>query len=256
MLRAAFTSALARYPQVTHRSPAWLLRFSGAQYPQDEQVCDVYAAGTFSTRPPALWLRRVTSRPQALARMPRLKPAFCRTHVPGSSGVVPRAERVTRYDFTPTGTARDQRNRTHPTFGTHTRPILRLSRRMCPGLTATCRNPSSRSAFRQDGLRCVPPKKFRIAWAKSRNACCRPVTLPARSHANSALASVNCRACSAKPGAAPRPGRQCVCCSHARFQTNRACAQCSNWNPNDAAPPRSGADRRNGARAGPGPGRP
>ena len=33
--------------------------------------------------------------------------------------------------------------------------------------------------------------------------------------------------CSANDGAALRPGCQCACCSTARFQTYRACAQCS-----------------------------
>jgi hypothetical protein len=54
------------------------------------------------------------------------------------------------------GTARDQRNRTHPAFGTQTSPILRDRRRMWPGLTATIRNASCCRALRQVGLPCVP----------------------------------------------------------------------------------------------------
>jgi hypothetical protein len=36
----------------------------------------------------------------------------------------PAASKVTRYDFTPLGTARDHRNRTQPAFGTHTTPTF------------------------------------------------------------------------------------------------------------------------------------
>src|SRR5436190_19989878 len=39
----------------------------------------------------------------------------------------PARSMVTRYDFTPGGTARDQRNRTHPIFGTRTSPTARSS---------------------------------------------------------------------------------------------------------------------------------
>ena len=46
---------------------------------------------------------------------------------------------------------RDQRNRTHPAFGTRTSPTWRDRRCTSPGLTATTRNPSSRPALRHDG---------------------------------------------------------------------------------------------------------
>jgi hypothetical protein len=68
----------------------------------------------------------------------------------------PARSSFTRNDFTSCGTCRDQRNRTHPALGTRTSPMFRLSRRTCPGLTWTMRNPSSRPAFRHDGRRCVP----------------------------------------------------------------------------------------------------
>src|ERR1019366_1325006 len=56
-----------------------------------------------------------------------------------------------RQCLTPGGTARDQRNRTHPAFGTRTSPVWRDRRRTSPGLTATTRNPSLRPALRHDG---------------------------------------------------------------------------------------------------------
>lgn len=69
----------------------------------------------------------------------------------------PARSRVIRNDFTPGGSARDQRNRTHPTFGTFTSPTRRDRRRTSPGLTATIRKPSCRSRLRQDGRRGSEP---------------------------------------------------------------------------------------------------
>ncbi len=58
MSRAAFTSALhGPAPQATHWKTAWLLRLSGATYPQWEHRCDVYAGGTNSSRPRGLVLQ-------------------------------------------------------------------------------------------------------------------------------------------------------------------------------------------------------
>ena len=79
MFLAAFTSAFALCPQATHTKVAWLLRLSDAMCLQALQVCDVYAAFTFSTRPEAFCSNRVTSRPHPDLRMPRLSPAFCLT---------------------------------------------------------------------------------------------------------------------------------------------------------------------------------
>src|SRR5450759_3838216 len=93
MLRAAFRSACAVWPQDRQTKRAWLSRDSAAVYPQAWHRCDVYAALTFSTRPGAFCSSRVTSTPQPLARMARFSPAFCRTFVPGAS-TVPLAERV------------------------------------------------------------------------------------------------------------------------------------------------------------------
>ena len=94
MLRAALTSALhGPAPQATHWKTAWLLRFSGATCPQWEHRCDVYAAGTVSSRPRALCLSRATSSPHPWRLIARLRPRFCATWVPGQSRV-PRAERV------------------------------------------------------------------------------------------------------------------------------------------------------------------
>src|ERR1035437_1701163 len=93
MFLAAFTSAFALCPQATHTKVAWLLRLSDAMCLQALQVCDVYAAFTFSTRPEAFCSNRPTSRPHPDLRMPRLSPAFCATFLPGFS-MVPRAERV------------------------------------------------------------------------------------------------------------------------------------------------------------------
>ena len=53
MFLAAFTSALQAKLQATHRKTAWLSRFSRATCPHALQHCEVYAAGTFSTRPGA-----------------------------------------------------------------------------------------------------------------------------------------------------------------------------------------------------------
>ena len=77
MLRAAFTSALHRPAlQASHSKTAWLLRFSGATCPQSEHRCDVYAAGTCSTRPRALCSNRATSSPQPLAADLAVEAAF------------------------------------------------------------------------------------------------------------------------------------------------------------------------------------
>src|SRR5215208_1164459 len=94
MLRAALTSALHRPAlQAWHWKTAWLLRFPGATYAHTEQRCDVYAAGTCSTRPNALCCKRVTSWPQPLRLISRLSPRFWATLTRGCS-TVPRAERV------------------------------------------------------------------------------------------------------------------------------------------------------------------
>src|SRR5690606_3264651 len=52
MFFAAFTSALAWWPQARHRNSAWLSRLFGAQCPQAWQVCDVNAGGTRRIREP------------------------------------------------------------------------------------------------------------------------------------------------------------------------------------------------------------
>ncbi len=99
MLRAALTSALhGPVPQATHWKTAWLLRFSGATCPQSEHRCDVYAAGTNSSRPRALCFNRATSSPQPWRLISRLRPRFCATLVPGRSRL-PRAERVIARTF-------------------------------------------------------------------------------------------------------------------------------------------------------------
>ncbi len=108
----------------------------------------------------------------------------------------PDRSRVTRYDFTVSGMLRVQRKRTQATLGIHTRPWRRLSRSMWRGLTATWRNPSWVPALRHVGRRWVPLKKLRIAWVKSRNACCWTVCDPAASQSYSARAVVNWAHCS------------------------------------------------------------
>ena len=70
MLIAAFTSALQANPQATHWWRAWLSRLSSATCPHALQRCDVYADGTFSTRPGAFSSSRVASLPQAERLMP------------------------------------------------------------------------------------------------------------------------------------------------------------------------------------------
>jgi len=54
MFLAAFTSALIVRPQARHRNLDWLSLDSGWRCPQPEQVCNVYAAGIFSTLLPGL----------------------------------------------------------------------------------------------------------------------------------------------------------------------------------------------------------
>ena len=107
---------------------------------------------------------------------------------------------VTRKDFTPGGTGRDQRNRTQPAFGTQTSPVLRLTRRTshCRPRLPTMRKPSSRPALRQVGRRAGfrGSANAARARAKSRSACCCTVWLPAASHGCSARAAVSCRHCS------------------------------------------------------------
>src|SRR5664280_2110507 len=68
MLRAAFRSACAVWPQDRQTKRAWLSRDSAAVYPQAWHRCDVYAALTCSTRPGAFCSSRVTSTPQPLSR--------------------------------------------------------------------------------------------------------------------------------------------------------------------------------------------
>src|ERR1035437_849802 len=93
MFLATFTSAFAWCPQETHAKVAWLLQLWAAVCVQGLQVCDVHAAFTFSTRPEAFCSNRAASRPQPDLRMPRLRPAFWATFLPGFS-TVSRAEQV------------------------------------------------------------------------------------------------------------------------------------------------------------------
>jgi hypothetical protein len=138
----------------------------------------------------------------------------------------PARSRVIRQDFAATGTGRDQRNRTQPVFGTRTAPTWRDRRRTSLGCSCTIRNPSSRPALRHVGRRCVPAKKFVIAWAWSRIACCCTITLPSASHWLFSRAAVSCRHRSANRGIGPRPGRHQDSCSTHRFHTYLASAQC------------------------------
>ena len=90
----------------------------------------------------------------------------------------PERSRVTRKDFTSSGTGRDQRNRTQPALGIFTAAWWRLRRRTSPGFTATIRKPSSCPALRQVGRWWVPAKKFAMACWWSLTACCCTVTEP------------------------------------------------------------------------------
>jgi len=115
---------------------------------------------------------------------------------------------VTRYGFA-SGTGWLRRNRTQPTLGMSTRDHFRLA---CPARLAcgpTIRKPSCWPAFRHVGRRCVPAKKLRRAWSRSRRACCCAVWLPAASHGSALRASVSWRHCSANPGVGPGPAGTC-----------------------------------------------
>ncbi len=117
---------------------------------------------------------------------------------------------------------RVSRNRTHPTLGTWTSAHLPEARRT---LTSRTQNPSLIPLRRQRGRPWVPAHQFRNAWSKSRKACCCTDEEPSPSH-DARRASASCRNRSAEPGAGPRPRRQQLACSNARFHTNRASAQC------------------------------
>ena len=71
----------------------------------------------------------------------------------------PVRSRVTRYDLTSSGTGRDNRNRTQPSFGTFTSAWFRFSRRMSLGPIATTRKPSFSFFLLHLGRRRVPLKK-------------------------------------------------------------------------------------------------
>src|SRR5438046_1267423 len=166
MFFAALTSALSVYAQATQRKRAWLLRLSGARCPHAEQRWLVNAGLTFSTLPGALSSRRRASRPQPERLIPRFRAALAATLRPGAlmaassvpgpstgAGIaanaichLPARSRVTRNDFAFPGTARDQRNRTHPALGILTSPQRRLSLRTSRCVRWTIRNPSSRPA--------------------------------------------------------------------------------------------------------------
>ena len=99
-------------------------------------------------------------------------------------------------------------------------------------LTATIRNPSSRPALRQVGLRCVPSKMVRHCLGEipqrlllDDHAACRQP--PVLSRAAGKLAALLYPA-----RRAVRPERHHDCCSTARFHTKRACAQ---WPRNTSA---------------------
>ncbi len=110
----------------------------------------------------------------------------------------PARSRVTRYDFTSPGMARDQRNRTQPTFGTFTSPQFRFSLRTshCRPRWPTIRKPSSWPFLRHRGRRRAPAKKAAMACAKSRSACCCTACDPARSQSLPARVAVSCLHCS------------------------------------------------------------
>lgn len=78
ILRAALTSVL--------HGPA-------VQATHAEHRCDVYAAGTCSTRSNVLCCSRTSNRPQPLQLIGRFNPRFCATLLPGRS-TVPLALRV------------------------------------------------------------------------------------------------------------------------------------------------------------------
>ncbi len=82
--------------------------------------------------------------------------AWCRDRIGnGREGDMPAPGAVHRHPvgLPPGGTARDQRNRTHPALGTQTWPTFRDRRRTshCRPRRPVIRNPSSRPALRHDG---------------------------------------------------------------------------------------------------------
>ena len=162
MLRAAFTSALhGPALQATHWKTAWLLRFSGAMCPHWEHRCDVYAAGTNSRRPEALYLSRATKSPQPWRLIWRLRPRFCATLVPGCSRV-PRAGRVMARTFkSSTRTVSKRRARSVVVVSTQ-------SRRRSVSRARTFATPSFVRARRAD------PRCARARRCNRRNRSCFP----------------------------------------------------------------------------------
>ena len=103
MLIAAFTSALAEYPQARQEKTAWLSRFSLTVCPHSEQRWLVYAGGTATTATGdvavvALSVRRRRNSAHACEEIERFRPAFCLTFLPGAV-TVPLAERVICFTF-------------------------------------------------------------------------------------------------------------------------------------------------------------
>jgi hypothetical protein len=168
MLRAAFTSALHDPAlQATHWKTAWLLRFSGATCPQREHRCDVYAAGTNSSRPAALCLSRATSIPHPWRLISRLSPRFCATLVPGRSRV-PRADRVIARTFkSSTLMVSKPRATSVVAFSTQSRrrSVSRVRRRAMASLV---RAPSG-SALRSGQMPLQSTQSFGFAGTKARS---------------------------------------------------------------------------------------
>ena len=197
MLRAALTSALhGPVPQATHWKTAWLLRFSGATCPQSEHRCDVYAAGTNSSRPRALCFNRATSSPQPWRFDPRLRPRFCATLVPGRSRL-PRAERVIARTFkSSTRMVSNGRAKSVLVFSTQSR-----RRSGFPGPQPRNRQlrsrPPIRSASRPGQAPLQSPQPLDLTGTKARNA----QQLPARQRNRYRHAAIH-----ANHAAIPGPG--------------------------------------------------
>src|SRR4051794_21943509 len=79
MLLAPTTSALAAYPHITRRKPAWVVRFSPDTCPHSGQVREVLRGSTAITSRPALsalLVRIARNTPQPASKMLLFSPAF------------------------------------------------------------------------------------------------------------------------------------------------------------------------------------
>ena len=148
---AAFTSALQANLQATQRKRAWLPRLSDATCPHALHRCDVYAGGTFSTRPGALSSSRRTKSPQPEPGSTGSGRLFCATFAPGWSAVPSRRNGSFRLDLQ--SSTRITSNRRAQVRADLLRPVPATVRLL--GLHAPDLRPGLGTAGRSRAVRCA-----------------------------------------------------------------------------------------------------